>query len=107
MYGKSKMIYPDGDAPLFRVKHPSAPDVQYLITEGSRIYGFLKTKEGGWVDYPVEEKPVTGDISKMWSWLREGWIEINPCGHPVSSVVSSDEGTCYCGDCAMEEGHDV
>lgn len=32
-----------------------------------------------------------------------------PCGHPVSAVVSSDEGTAYCGECELdadtEKGH--
>lgn len=27
---------------------------------------------------------------------------MQPCGHPVSVVVSSDEGTAYCGMCAQE-----
>lgn len=27
---------------------------------------------------------------------------MQPCGHPVSAVVSSDEGTAYCGMCAQE-----
>jgi len=28
--------------------------------------------------------------------------EIMSCGHHVSNVVSSGEGTCYCGACARE-----
>lgn len=29
--------------------------------------------------------------------------EPNPaCGHPLSSIVSSDEGTCYCSECERE-----
>lgn len=29
-----------------------------------------------------------------------------PCGHPVSAVVSSEEGTSYCGECARESRQD-
>lgn len=28
------------------------------------------------------------------------WVQA--CGHPVSSIVSGDDGTNYCGDCAKE-----
>lgn len=28
--------------------------------------------------------------------------ELQPCGHPKSAVVSSDEGTSYCGECERE-----
>lgn len=32
-----------------------------------------------------------------------------PCGHPASAIVSSDEGTHYCADCAHaeQEGDDA
>ncbi len=35
------------------------------------------------------------------------WLErdTQPCGHPRSAIVSSDEGTHYCGACAKEAGH--
>jgi len=47
------------------------------------------------------------------SWLPETrvlcWILLcpdcqntQPCGHPKSSIVSSGEGTHYCGDCQAE-----
>lgn len=29
------------------------------------------------------------------------------CGHPESAVVQADEGTAYCGDCAMEASRSV
>ena len=28
--------------------------------------------------------------------------ELQPCGHPVECIVGSDEGTSYCGWCALQ-----
>ena len=28
--------------------------------------------------------------------------QIQPCGHPLSAIVGSDEGTNYCGECAKD-----
>jgi len=33
---------------------------------------------------------------------KAGVAAAQPCGHPVSAIASSDEGTCFCWACAME-----
>lgn len=32
--------------------------------------------------------------------------EVQPCSHPASAIVSSSEGTNYCGECAKEADND-
>ena len=46
---------------------------------------------------PGETLCMTCEIA---SW--QDLLIIQPCGHPVASIVQTDPDTAYCGDCARE-----
>jgi HAD superfamily hydrolase (TIGR01662 family) len=48
-----------------------------------------------------QEAAIAAGVDFAWAKDFFGWKTMG-CGHDVSKVVSSDEGTCYCSECEKE-----
>lgn len=47
------------------------------------------------------------DLDILWARMLSAAVPLQVCGHPISYIQWSDEGTDFCMACAREAGHAV